>query len=95
MSAWELQEAGRIWDRMESRGLKPNAFSYAVLIKGFCWAGKAREAVVFLRELVESRFVPDEATSSVLFDSLDSTDRDDVQGILGRVRNIAQDGRNL
>ncbi|XP_078435295.1 uncharacterized protein LOC144706291 [Wolffia australiana] len=87
----ELQEAGRVWDRMERRGERGNGFSYGVLIRGFCRAGKAREALELVGEMAEAGFRLDDVSKEEVVAGLGggADERDLVEQIVSKVGKSA------
>ncbi|XP_020576881.1 pentatricopeptide repeat-containing protein At4g38150-like [Phalaenopsis equestris] len=63
------KDAIRTFDRMLASGVSPNAYTYAVLIKGLAKDSKLPEARKFLLEMMEKGMQPNAQTYLVVFEA--------------------------
>ncbi|KAK4789179.1 hypothetical protein SAY86_020498 [Trapa natans] len=65
----QSKEALKVFMRMLASGVEPNAYTYAVLIKGLAGDGKLEEVKKYVTEMLGKEIVPNPATCVAVFEA--------------------------
>ena len=61
-----VQEASNLFNKLQSEGIRPDAITYNTLISRHCHEGMFNDACLLLYKGVDSGFIPNEVTWSIL-----------------------------
>ncbi|KAJ8501058.1 hypothetical protein OPV22_011610 [Ensete ventricosum] len=73
-----VSEAASWLEKMKEKGIEPSAFTYSILIDGFCKTNRVEKALMLLEEMDEKGFPPCPAAYCSLIDALGKAKRYDA-----------------
>ncbi|CAN6544889.1 unnamed protein product [Malus baccata var. baccata] len=83
----KFEDAKRIFRKMQSNGIVPNAFSYTVLIQGLYRANNLEDAAEFCSEMLEAGHSPNVATFVRLIDAIcKEKDMEKAESVIGKLK---------